>query len=120
MLNTVTDLKVCKDSARVNRQFTGITRLLFTLIILLWTGGSWLAAETRVVTADPSLAAGPVKRLLLGADYRDLDYTDRGGSPRLQHRSRWTQAIISSGRRSNLRTRDERCRWQELHISQPY
>ena len=72
MLNTVTDLKVCKDSARVNRQFTGITRLLFTLIILLWTGGSWLAAETRVVTADPSLAAGPVKRLLLGADYRDL------------------------------------------------
>ena len=31
-----------------------------------------MAAETRTIVADPTLSAGPVKRLLLGADYREL------------------------------------------------
>jgi len=48
-----------------------LQRLIITLAGLLWSG-FLVAAETRMVTADPELAAGPVHRFFLGADYRDL------------------------------------------------
>jgi len=49
-----------------------VKSLLSGLIALLFTSGSLLAAETRTIVADPTLSAGPIHRLLLGADYRDL------------------------------------------------
>ena len=72
MRKTIIDLKAYMDLSVVTRQLTGALRILVALIGLLYTGGSWLAAETRVLTANSELAAGSVHRLLLGDHYRDL------------------------------------------------
>ena len=72
MRKTIIDLKAYMDLSGVTRQLTGALRLLVALIGLLYTGGSWLTAETRVLTANSELAAGSVHRLLLGDHYRDL------------------------------------------------
>ena len=52
---------------KLHRQYI----VTIVLAVLFWTE-SEVAAETRVVTADPTLAAGPVHRFLFGEDYRDL------------------------------------------------
>jgi len=57
---------------RADRKLKPLRSLIIVLFGMLWTGGSWLSAETREMVADPSLGAGPVKRFLVGADYRDL------------------------------------------------
>ena len=64
-----TETKGCKKHSW---QIAVTQHLLAGLITLLWAGGSVHAAETRVVVADPTLSAGPIHRLFLGADYRDL------------------------------------------------
>ena len=55
--------------------YPSLIRLLRPIIIglsLLCISAVTLAAETRVLVADPTLGAGPIHRFLLGADYRDL------------------------------------------------
>ena len=70
MHDCAAEQKQCKCLAGV-RQIIRLQQVVIAVAGLLWTG-SWLAAETRLVTADPSLAAGPIHRFLLGDDYRDL------------------------------------------------
>ena len=72
MSKTFIDFIDCKVSAGAVRQVSWLQRSLLAVVGILGLGGSLLAAETRVIVADPSLSAGPVHRLLLGADYRDL------------------------------------------------
>ena len=72
MLRTITDRKSCKDSSLAAWWVSAIQRLLIALVAVLWTSGSLLAAETRTVIADPTLAVGPIHRFFLGADYRAL------------------------------------------------
>ena len=67
-----TETNGCKKTRKFSWQIAVKQRLLAGLITLLWAGGSVHAAETRVIVADPTLSAGPVHRLFLGADYRDL------------------------------------------------
>lgn len=63
------EYEVSPDSAR---RPVKLNSLLIGVAALLFSSGSLLAAETRSLVADPTLSAGPVHRLLLGADYRDL------------------------------------------------
>lgn len=46
--------------------------LATVLVGVLGVSGFGLAADTKVLVADPTLSAGPIHRFLLGADYRDL------------------------------------------------
>ena len=72
MRRTIIKHKNSKRKSASVRQSGWRQRLLIALVFFAGTGGPLLAAETRVVVADPTLSAGPVHRLLLGADYRDL------------------------------------------------
>ena len=54
------------------KRSVGIRFLIIALTSLLWTGSSILAAETKVVVADPSLRSGRVYEALFGTDYRRL------------------------------------------------
>ena len=72
MAKTVAKFMACKEFLGALQQVVKVKSLLSGLIALLFTSGSLLAAETRTIVADPTLSAGPIHRLLLGADYRDL------------------------------------------------
>ena len=72
MVTSVTELEGCKKPFGALRKTWNPRSLLIGLIALLCASGPLLAAETRTIVADPTLSAGPVHRLLLGADYRDL------------------------------------------------
>lgn len=49
-----------------------LKRISVVTLGLLSVSGAGLAADTKVLVADPSLKAGPIHRFFLGADYRDL------------------------------------------------
>ena len=72
MLKTFTIWKGCKDSGKTSKHSNVFRLSIIAMAVLLWTGSPRLAAETRVVVADPSLKSGRFYEALFGTDYRRL------------------------------------------------
>ena len=72
MVKSFTKTKTDTVASSSGCQPVKFNRLLIGLTALFFSSGSLLAAETRLLEADPTLSAGPIHRLFLGADYRDL------------------------------------------------
>ena len=71
MRKSVIEQNKFNSSAGADWKLYRLYIVTIVLAVLFWTESEG-TAETRVVTADPTLAAGPVHRFLFGEDYRDL------------------------------------------------
>ena len=63
---------IFKHLFKITSDLTKSRNIAAVMVGALGVPGVGLAAETKVLVADPTLSAGPIHRFLLGADYRDL------------------------------------------------